>query len=52
VRTLRQWNAVATMPAISQRRRSFLSASRSGCSFGLSSSMMPYPQFSFQDIRT
>jgi hypothetical protein len=46
-RTLRQWKAAATMPTVSPRKQSFLNASRSGCSFGLSSLTMLYGQFSF-----
>jgi hypothetical protein len=41
-RTLRRWKVTTTMPAVSPRRRSFPNASRSGYSFGLSSSTMSY----------
>jgi hypothetical protein len=51
-RTLRRWKDVATMPAVSPHRRILLNVSRSGCSFGLSSSTMSYAHFSFRDIRT
>jgi hypothetical protein len=51
-RTLQWWNEAATMPKVSPRRRSLLSALRSSCSFGWSSSMTLYDQLSFQDIST
>jgi hypothetical protein len=50
--TLRWWNAAATIPTINPRCRSLLNASRSGYSFGFSSSTMPYVQLSSRDIRT
>jgi hypothetical protein len=50
--TLRQWNTAATIPTVNSCCQSLLNMSRSGCSFGFSSSTTPYVQLSSRDIRT